>query len=59
MEKTLNNNLSIISSSVEKISNQKLKIKIDNNIKESTQDKEEEHPLLGMIKKKFDGDTIR
>ena len=59
IDKTLNNNLEVITSAIWKITNNKYQIKIDSNMTANKEDESQEHPLLKSIKEKFDGDTIR
>ena len=59
IDKTLNNNLEVISSAICKITNHKYQIEIDSNMAINKEDDTQEHPLLKSIKEKFDGDTIR
>ena len=59
IDKTLNNNLEVITSAIWKITNNKYQIKIDSNMAANKEDESQEHPLLKSIKEKFDGDTIR
>jgi len=53
------NNLDLIISSIEEVSNQKFKIQIESNTNKANVDDEESHPLLESLKEKFNGDTIR
>ena len=59
IEKTLNNNISIINSSIERLANKKIEIKIEMDSKKKQKNNEQDHPLLESIKEKFGGDTIR
>ena len=59
IDKILNDNLSLIKDCIYKIVNEKFEVEIINNSKNSKEEEEEEHPLLEIIKEKFDGDSIR
>ena len=52
-KKTLDNNLDLIISSIEQISNQKFKVQIESNTNKANVDDEESHPLLESLKEKF------